>query len=104
MYQVERVAWSAALQEEQTLPEDLRPVSRDDWQKHEVQVEASPDSQEACAPVRAVQVRPHCGNLLEADVGRMLSAARAEIVRAIRTRKRNGRRVVSDMVRLDVLL
>ena len=48
-----------------------------------------------------VQVRPHCGNVLEADVGRMLSAARAEIVRAIRA-KRNGRRVVSDMVRVDV--
>lgn len=36
-------------------------------------------------------------------MGRMLSAARAEIVRAIRARKRTGRRVVSDMVRVDVL-
>lgn len=94
------MAWSAVLQVEQMLPEVLRPVSRDDWQKHEVQVEAAADSQEVCAPVRAVQVRPHCGNVLEADVGRMLSAARAEIVRAIRARKRNGRRVVSDIVRV----
>lgn len=82
------------------LPEVLRPVSRDDWQKHEVQVEASPDSQEVCALVRVVQVRPHCGNLLEAAAGRMVSAAKAEIVRAIRARKRNERRVVSDMVRV----
>lgn len=82
------------------LPEVLRLVSRDDWQKHEVQVEAAPDSQEVCASVNVVQVNPHCGNVLEAEVGRMLSAARAEIMRAIRVRKRNGRRVVSDMMRV----
>jgi hypothetical protein len=96
LYQVERVAWSAALQEEQMLPEDLRLVSRADWQKHEVQDEASPDSQEVCAPVRVVQDKPHCGNVLEADVGRMLSAARAEIMRAIRA-KRTERRGVNMM-------
>lgn len=95
------MAWSVVLQVEQMLPEVLRPVSRDDWQKHEVQVEASAASQDVWAVVRVVQVRPHCGNVLEADVGRMLSAARAEIVKAIRARKRNGRRVVSDMVRVE---
>lgn len=47
------------LQVEQMLPEVLRPVSRDDWQKHEVQVEGSAASQEVWAVVRVVQVRPH---------------------------------------------
>ena len=40
------MAWSVALQVEQMLPEVLRPVSRDDWQKHEAQVEASAASQD----------------------------------------------------------
>lgn len=88
---MDRVAWSSVLQEEQTLPEDLRPVRREDWQKQEVQEAAAPDSQEVWALVKAVQDRPHCGKVLEAEVGRMLAdqAVRAKV----RTRR------MRDMVR-----
>ena len=89
---MERVAWSSELQEEQRLPEVLRPVSRDDWQKHEVHEAGSPDSQDVCAFIRAGQVRPHCGNVLEAEVGRML-ADRTEIDKARRRARIVGRRV-----------
>lgn len=98
LYHVERVAWSASLQELQMLPEDLRPVRREDWQKQEVQDEASPASQEFWALVRVVHVRPHWGNELEAEVGRMLLAAKAESVKEKRAR-RSGMRVMNDMLR-----
>ena len=75
------MAWSSELQDAQTLPEDLRPVKREDWQKHEAQESEVPDSQEVWALVSAEQVRPHCGNELEAAEGRMLAdrAVRANV-------------------------
>lgn len=87
------VAWSSELQEEQTFPEDVRDVRREDWQKHDCHEAAAPDSQDVCALVRSVQDRPHCGNVSDAEVGRML-ADRAESDRA----KKRNRVVMRDIL------
>lgn len=68
-------------------------MRREDWQKHDCHEAAAPDSQDVCALVRAAQDRPHCGNVLDAEVGRML-ADRAESDRA----KRRNRVVMRDIL------